>query len=86
MTDIKELIIQKLEETPEVMLDQMLSFLRFLKAQQPQNDLEEQQDPKEARAALAEVILNLENAATPSWRFVASRLAQKLRSSISMRC
>lgn len=51
--DTKETIIQELEETPEVMLDQVLSFLRFLKTQKAQIALEDQQDLEDARAALA---------------------------------
>lgn len=52
--DTKEILIHELEETSEAMLDQVLSFLRFLKAQQAQAALEDQQDLEDARAALAE--------------------------------
>lgn len=49
-----EEIIQELEETPEAILDQVLNFLRFVKAQQAQDAIEDQQDLEDARAALAE--------------------------------
>ena len=50
----KELIIQEIEQVPEPLLDEVLDFLRFLKAKHEQEKLEAQIDLKDARAALKE--------------------------------
>ncbi|NEQ25619.1 MAG: hypothetical protein F6K28_42475 [Microcoleus sp. SIO2G3] len=51
--DTNEIIIQELEETPESMLEQVLSFL-LLPHSTVKIALEGQQDLEDARAALAE--------------------------------
>ena len=52
--DTKSLLIQEIEQTPELILDEVLDFLRFLKAKQGQEKLEIQADLEDARAALEE--------------------------------
>ncbi len=52
--DTKSLLIQEIEQTPEPILDEVLDFLRFLKAKQEQEKLEAQADLEDARAALEE--------------------------------
>lgn len=52
--DTKSLLIQEIEQTPEPILDEVLDFLRFLKAKQEQEKLEIQADLEDARAALEE--------------------------------
>ncbi|WP_250123808.1 DUF2281 domain-containing protein [Chroococcidiopsis sp. CCMEE 29] len=49
----KELILQELEAVPELLLAEVLDFVRFLKAKQAQ-ELENQQDLEDARTALIE--------------------------------
>lgn len=50
----KNLLIQEIEQVPEPILDEVLDFLRFLKAQHEQEKLEMQTDLVDARAALKE--------------------------------
>jgi len=50
----KELILQELEAVPELLLAEVLDFVRFLKAKQAQEELENQQDLEDARTALIE--------------------------------
>lgn len=50
----KNLLIQEIEQAPEPILDEVLDFLRFLKAQHEQEKLEMQTDLVDARAALKE--------------------------------
>ena len=50
--DTKSLLLQEIEQTPEPILDEVLDFLRFLKAKQEQEKLEAQADLEDARAAL----------------------------------
>ena len=50
----KELIIQEIEQVPEPLLDEVLDFLRFLKAKHEREKLEAQIDLEDARAALKE--------------------------------
>lgn len=50
----KDLLIQELEQVPEPILDEVLDFLRFLKAKHDQEKLELQIDLEDARAALKE--------------------------------
>lgn len=52
--DTKALLLQEIEQTPEVILNEVLDFLRFLKVKQEQEELEIQADIADARAALAE--------------------------------
>lgn len=52
--DTKSLLIQEIEQTPELILDEVLDFLRFLKAKQGQEKLEIEADLEDARAALEE--------------------------------
>jgi hypothetical protein len=52
--DTKDLIIQELEHTSEPLLEEVLDFLRFLKAKREQEQLENQADLEDARAALEE--------------------------------
>lgn len=52
--DTKALLLQEIEQTSEVILNEILDFLRFLKAKQEQDELEIQADIADARAALAE--------------------------------
>ncbi len=52
--DTKSLLIQEIEQTSEPILDEVLDFLRFLKAKQGQEKLEIQADLEDARAALEE--------------------------------
>ncbi|HEY9782011.1 MAG TPA: DUF2281 domain-containing protein [Leptolyngbyaceae cyanobacterium] len=50
----KNLLIQEIEQVPEPILEEVLDFLRFLKAQHEQEKLEMQTDLVDARAALKE--------------------------------
>lgn len=50
----KELLLQEIEQVPEPILDEVLDFLRFLKAKNEQEKLEMQTDLEDARAALKE--------------------------------
>ena len=50
----KDLLIQELEQVPEPILDEVLDFLRFLKAKHDQEKLELKIDLEDARAALKE--------------------------------
>lgn len=52
--DTKSLLLQEIEQTPEPILDEVLDFLRFLKAKQEQEKLEAQADLEDVRAALEE--------------------------------
>ena len=50
----KDFLLQEIEQTSEPILDEVLDFLRFLKAKHKQEKLEFQADLKDARAALKE--------------------------------
>lgn len=50
----KELLLQEIEQVPEPILDEVLDFLRFLKAKNEQEKLDLQADLEDARAALRE--------------------------------
>ena len=50
----KELLLQEIEQVPEPILDEVLDFLRFLKAKNEREKLEMQTDLEDARAALKE--------------------------------
>jgi hypothetical protein len=50
----KDLLLQEIEQTSEPILDEVLDFLRFLKAKHEQEKLELQADLEDARAALKE--------------------------------
>lgn len=50
----KNLLIQEIEQAPEPILDEVLDFLRYLKAKHEQEKLEMQIDLVDARAALSE--------------------------------
>ena len=50
----KDLLLQEIERTSEPILDEVLDFLRFLKAKHEQEKLELQADLEDARAALKE--------------------------------
>ncbi len=50
----KNLLIQEIEQAPEPILDEVLDFLRYLKAKHEQEKLEMQTDLVDARAALCE--------------------------------
>lgn len=50
----KNLLIQEIEQVPEPILDEVLDFIRFLKAKHEQEKLEMQTDLVDARAALKE--------------------------------
>ena len=50
----KDLLLQEIEQTSEPILDEVLDFLRFLKAKHEQEKLEFQADLKDACAALKE--------------------------------
>ena len=52
--DTKYLLLQEIEQTPEPILDEVLDFLRFLKAKQDREELENQADLEAARIALEE--------------------------------
>lgn len=52
--DTKSLLLQEIEQTPEPILDEVLDFLRFLKAKQEQEEMEAQADLEDARVALVE--------------------------------
>jgi hypothetical protein len=47
-------LLEELEHTPEQMQYQVLNFVRFLKHQHHQEELELQEDLEDARAALAD--------------------------------
>lgn len=66
----KELLLQEIDQAPEPILDEVLDFLRFLKAKQQQEALENQLDLEEARAVLQEV----EKEGTVSWESLKSEL------------
>ena len=51
----KDLLLQKIEQVPEIILDEVLDFLRFLKSKHEQKKLETQIDLADARVALKEV-------------------------------
>lgn len=48
----KDLIIQEIEQVPEPLLDEVLDFLRFLKAEHEREEQEAQINLEDARAAL----------------------------------
>lgn len=50
----KDLLLQEIEQTSEPILDEVLDFLRFLKAKHEQEKLELRADLEDARAALKE--------------------------------
>lgn len=50
----KELLLQEIEQVPEPILDELLDFLRFLRAKNEQEKLDLQADLEDARAALKE--------------------------------
>lgn len=50
----KDVLLQEIEQVPEPILDEVLDFLRFLKAKHKQEKLELQNDLEDARAALKE--------------------------------
>lgn len=52
--DAKALLLQEIEQTTETILNEVLDFLRFLKAKQEQEELEIQADIADTHAALAE--------------------------------
>ena len=52
--DTKSLPLQKIEQTPEPLLDEVLDFLRFLKAQQGWEEREIQADLEDAPTAIKE--------------------------------
>lgn len=52
--DTKYLLLQEIEQTPEPILDEVLDFLRFLKAKQDREELENKADLEAARNALDE--------------------------------
>lgn len=52
--DTKSLLLQEIEQTSEPILDEVLDFLRFLKAKQKQEEFETQADLEDACAALEE--------------------------------
>jgi hypothetical protein len=52
--DTKSLLIQEIDQTLEPILDKIFDFLRFLKAQQEQEEVEIQADIDDAHAALEE--------------------------------
>lgn len=66
----KELLLQEIDQAPDPILDEVLDFLRFLKAKQQQEALENQLDVEEARAILQEV----EQEGTVSWKSLKSEL------------
>lgn len=66
----KELLLREIEQAPDPILDEVLNFLRFLKAKQQQEALENQKDLEEARAVLQEV----EQEGTVSWESLKSEL------------
>jgi hypothetical protein len=66
----KELLLQEIDQAPDPILDEVLDFLRFLKAKQQQEALENQLDVEEARAILQEV----EQEGTVSWESLKSEL------------
>lgn len=51
----KDLLLQEIEQVPEPILDEVIDFLRFLKAKHEQEKLETQIDLEGARVALKEV-------------------------------
>lgn len=53
--DTKELLIQELNSASEIVLMEVLDFLRFLKAKSEQERLEDENDLGDARAALATI-------------------------------
>ncbi|MBE9014444.1 DUF2281 domain-containing protein [Pseudanabaenaceae cyanobacterium LEGE 13415] len=66
----KELLLQEIDQAPEPILDEVLNFLRFLKAKQQQEALENQLDLEDARA----VLQNIEQEGTVSWEALKSEL------------
>ncbi len=52
--DTKSLLLQEIEQTPEPILDEVLNFLRFLKAKKEQQELKVQADLEDTRNALEE--------------------------------
>ncbi|MBD2082818.1 DUF2281 domain-containing protein [Leptolyngbya sp. FACHB-17] len=66
----KELLLREIEQAPDPILDEVLDFLRFLRAKQQQEALENQEDLEEARAVLEEV----EREGTVSWESLKSEL------------
>ncbi len=52
--DTKALLLQEIEQTPETILNEVLDFLRFLKAKQEHEELEIQADIEDARVAIDE--------------------------------
>ncbi|MGG6263356.1 DUF2281 domain-containing protein [Leptolyngbya sp. AN03gr2] len=66
----KELLLQEIDQAPDSILDEVLDFLRFLKAKQQQEVLENQLDLEEARAVLQEI----EQEGTISWGSLLSEL------------
>lgn len=51
----KDLLLQKIEQVPELILDEVLDFLGFWKSKHEQKKLETQIDLADARVALKEV-------------------------------
>ncbi|WP_242027210.1 DUF2281 domain-containing protein [Leptolyngbya sp. FACHB-17] len=70
MMNTKELLLREIEQAPDPILDEVLDFLRFLRAKQQQEALENQEDLEEARAVLEEV----EREGTVSWESLKSEL------------
>ncbi len=66
----KELLLREIDQVPDPILDEVLDFLRFLKAKQQQEALENQSDLEDARAVLREV----EQEGTVSWESLKSEL------------
>lgn len=48
------MLVQEIEQTPEPILDEVLNFLRFLKAKQDREELENQADLEATRTAIDE--------------------------------
>ncbi|GAP95728.1 DUF2281 domain-containing protein [Leptolyngbya sp. NIES-2104] len=71
MMNTKELLLQEINQAPDPILDEVLDFLRFLKAKQQQQALENQLDLEEARAVLEEI----EQEGTISWESLKSELS-----------
>jgi len=70
MMNTKELLLQEIDQVSDPILDEVLDFLRFLKAKQQQEALENQSDLEEARTVLQEV----EQEGTVSWESLKSEL------------
>jgi len=66
----KELLLQEIDQAPDSILNEVLDFLRFLKAKQQQEALENQLDLEEARTVLQDI----EQEGTISWSSLLSEL------------